>query len=177
MLLFFRCFRVVYKAKINPLGIDNDIVNLGAYTFPLLFKQLQVHQEFTVDSLMGFNRSQTLKYFFTLIFFFLSFISVSCSPPCRHDQIQPTTTSPSINKPPVTRNQVLYAKKTRPFFINNQERYKKRKKNTKNLTSRPAPFSVMLPKGFVPPSGSSPCHNMKPDLVAFYCDLSTASKP
>lgn len=126
---------------------------------------------------MGFNRSQTLKYFFTLIFFFLSFISISCSPPCSHDQIQPTTTSPSINKPPMTRYQVLYPKKTRPFFINNQERYKKRKKNTKNLTSRPAPFSVMLPKGFVPPSGSSPCHNMKPDLVAFYCDLSTASKP
>lgn len=51
MLLFFTCLRVVYKAKINPLGIDNDIVNLGAYTFQLLFKQLQVHQESTPSPL------------------------------------------------------------------------------------------------------------------------------
>ncbi|KAL3739552.1 hypothetical protein ACJRO7_020893 [Eucalyptus globulus] len=39
---------------------------------------------------------------------------------------------------------------------------------------RTRPFSVMLPKGFVPPSGSSPCHNDDPVAsVAVYCSLST----
>ncbi|CAI0545105.1 unnamed protein product [Linum tenue] len=45
-------------------------------------------------------------------------------------------------------------------------------------------FSVMLPKGFVPPSGSSPCHNAKPDestkgaaaatATSYSCRLSAA---
>ncbi|XP_019189272.1 PREDICTED: uncharacterized protein LOC109183671 [Ipomoea nil] len=38
-------------------------------------------------------------------------------------------------------------------------------------------FSAMLPKGFVPPSGSSPCHNTYPNSVTFFCDLSNAKKP
>lgn len=41
---------------------------------------------------------------------------------------------------------------------------KKKKKKTKKGSSTARPFSVMLPKGLVPPSGSSPaCHNDKPD--------------
>nr|GMD09745.1 Proteasome subunit alpha type-5 [Ipomoea batatas] len=31
-------------------------------------------------------------------------------------------------------------------------------------------FSAMLPKGFVPPSGSSPCHNTYPNSVTFFCN-------
>ncbi|CAA0823718.1 Unknown protein [Striga hermonthica] len=34
-------------------------------------------------------------------------------------------------------------------------------------------FSAMLPKGYVPPSDSSPCHNLYPNSVAFFCHLSS----
>ncbi|CAN8274644.1 unnamed protein product [Cochlearia groenlandica] len=53
-----------------------------------------------------------------------------------------------------------------------------KKKSYSNGFNRPVRpvdiFSVMLPKGFVPPSGSSPCHNQNPNSVnTLYCDLST----
>ncbi|KAG7034719.1 hypothetical protein SDJN02_04449, partial [Cucurbita argyrosperma subsp. argyrosperma] len=63
----------------------------------------------------------------------------------------------------------------------------KSKKNKKKTTARfesngnnnnkGRAFSVMLPKGFVPPSGSSPCHNQSPQSSspAFYCHLSAAT--
>ncbi|KAK7412581.1 hypothetical protein VNO78_04054 [Psophocarpus tetragonolobus] len=68
-----------------------------------------------------------------------------------------------------------------------QERFKKRrinmikhrKKMLKNMQQSPS-FSVMLPKGFVPPSGSSPCHNDQPNSMSssFHCHLSaTAQQP
>lgn len=48
---------------------------------------------------------------------------------------------------------------------------KKRKTRSKKLNS--SPFMAMLPKGFVPPSGSSSCHNVYPNSITFFCDLST----
>ncbi|ESQ55576.1 hypothetical protein EUTSA_v10027023mg [Eutrema salsugineum] len=50
----------------------------------------------------------------------------------------------------------------------------KKSNNGLNRPVRPDIFSVMLPKGFVPPSGSSPCHNQNPNsATTLYCDLST----
>ena len=45
--------------------------------------------------------------------------------------------------------------------------------NHKNKNDKGSAFSAMLPKGFVPPSGSSPCHNEDPQSssLAFYCHL------
>ncbi|KAL6546388.1 hypothetical protein OROMI_022109 [Orobanche minor] len=40
-------------------------------------------------------------------------------------------------------------------------------KNNNNIDARR--FSAMLPKGYVPPSGSSPCHNLYPNSVTFFC--------
>jgi hypothetical protein len=95
---------------------------------------------------------------------------------------------------------VFYLKNTDqpPMFLNKQERIKKmrmnrnknknmmkkqskqrkqrthRKKMVKNKMISPKPFSVMLPKGFVPPSGSSPCHNDQPNSVnSFHCYLAS----
>ncbi|CAL9225919.1 unnamed protein product [Arabidopsis halleri] len=49
-----------------------------------------------------------------------------------------------------------------------------KKSNGLNRPVRPDTFSVMLPKGFVPPSGSSPCHNQNPNsATTLFCDLST----
>ncbi|KAK4399353.1 hypothetical protein Sango_1410800 [Sesamum angolense] len=45
-----------------------------------------------------------------------------------------------------------------------------KRKRINNLDARR--FSAMLPKGYVPPSGSSPCHNVYPNSVTFFCDLS-----
>ncbi|PON43756.1 hypothetical protein TorRG33x02_333120 [Trema orientale] len=96
------------------------------------------------------------------------------------------------------RYRVFYLKNTTPFHntdrvrgdhqvvvvptTNNKKNKNKKtttilkRKKVKNLetTSRPA-FSVMLPKGFVPPSGSSPCHNENPNSVVFFC--ATSPKP
>lgn len=49
--------------------------------------------------------------------------------------------------------------------------FKSSNNNKKN--DKGSAFSVMLPKGFVPPSGSSPCHNENPQSssLAFYCHL------
>ncbi|RID78106.1 hypothetical protein BRARA_A00960 [Brassica rapa] len=49
----------------------------------------------------------------------------------------------------------------------------KKNSNGFNRPVRPDTFSVMLPKGFVPPSGSSPCHNQNPNSAStLFCDLS-----
>ena len=52
-----------------------------------------------------------------------------------------------------------------------------RRKKIKNFETTSRPFSVMLPKGFVPPSGSSPCHNENPNSVVFFCQLAASPKP
>ncbi|KAF8055138.1 hypothetical protein N665_1301s0013 [Sinapis alba] len=52
---------------------------------------------------------------------------------------------------------------------------KKKSSNGFNRPVRPDTYSVMLPKGFVPPSGSSPCHNqINPNsATTLFCHLST----
>lgn len=63
--------------------------------------------------------------------------------------------------------------------IKNMEMRKMKRKKIKKMKkfkSSSRPFSAMLPKGFFPPSGSSPCHNDNPKFVAFYCHL-TSPKP
>ncbi|XP_050234616.1 uncharacterized protein LOC126682892 [Mercurialis annua] len=108
-------------------------------------------------------------------------------------EIQPKNT---IEDQSVAQYQVFYLKNTTPFILDGDDQEavvvdsKNKNKNRKmtmrkrkidkdqikNFKSRT--FSVMLPKGFVPPSGSSPCHNDKPNFrVSFYCDLSTTMKP
>ncbi|KAF3658629.1 putative agamous-like MADS-box protein AGL62-like [Capsicum annuum] len=63
-----------------------------------------------------------------------------------------------------------------------KKKMKTRTLNLKNRESSPdnwsskRTYSAMLPKGFVPPSGSSPCHNTYPNSVAFFCQLSTTPK-
>ncbi|OAY29137.1 hypothetical protein MANES_15G120700v8 [Manihot esculenta] len=132
---------------------------------------------------MGFNR--TLKKLFC-IFIFLLFLVISnfAFPSSSSSHEIQSKTAP---KEPA-QYQLFYIKNAPPFILDSEGVYKKKRKNgkmvrkrkkqIKNLKTRPASFSVMLPKGFVPPSGSSPCHNEKPnnERVAFYCDLST-SKP
>ncbi|KAL1222936.1 hypothetical protein V5N11_013407 [Cardamine amara subsp. amara] len=45
----------------------------------------------------------------------------------------------------------------------NYFKMKAKKSNGLNRPVRPDTFSVMLPKGFVPPSGSARCHNQNPN--------------
>lgn len=49
-------------------------------------------------------------------------------------------------------------------------------KSSSNNWKRKRTYSAMLPKGYVPPSGSSPCHNTYPNSVTFFCHLSTTNK-
>nr|KYP38751.1 hypothetical protein KK1_039976 [Cajanus cajan] len=97
-------------------------------------------------------------------------------------EIQPQ--NPSSSTPPTHHYQVFYLKNTHSSSTSftKQERFKKRrikrnknhrKKMVKNMQQSRS-FSAMLPKGFVPPSGSSPCHNDQPNsLSSFHCHLST----
>ncbi|GAB4840616.1 hypothetical protein Ancab_021387 [Ancistrocladus abbreviatus] len=99
--------------------------------------------------------------------------------------------------------QLMYVKNTRPYVLNhnnnidqqfnmgsrskkkkkkmvrnlNKKRWKARKNAVNDIGDASRAFSVMLPKGFIPPSGSSSCHHDYPNSVSFYCGDSSANKP
>ncbi|KAL7211449.1 hypothetical protein ACSBR2_014336 [Camellia fascicularis] len=121
---------------------------------------------------MGFNHTLNL---YTILILLLLFISSSsyASPSSSHEvNANPPSTIPSQNRE-------FLIKHTSPFMLSKQEHTKKKKsmerrtmkrKKTKNFNSRA--FSAMLPKGFVPPSGSSSCHNGNPNSVTLDCYFS-----
>ncbi|EXC29365.1 hypothetical protein L484_021673 [Morus notabilis] len=144
---------------------------------------------------MGFFFAQTLminsKSFCPVILLFLLLLLVSSSSSLQTKLVK--TTAGSVDVPAAARTsfQVFYIKNTSPFFLDgqrepigiNKKRRNKtkttmmmRRKNIKNMERSRPNFSGMLPKGFVPPSGSSPCHNENPNSVVFFCDLGS-SKP
>ncbi|KAG6779375.1 hypothetical protein POTOM_015755 [Populus tomentosa] len=114
---------------------------------------------------MGFN--QTFKFFCAfLLFLLISIVAFSSASSC-HIVIQPSSPAKEL-----TQYQVFYIKNTNPFILdkepskNRKEKrkmlmMKRRKEMIKNFKTRS--LSAMLPKGSVPPSGSSPCHNQKPN--------------
>ncbi|KAK2393916.1 hypothetical protein QL285_055812 [Trifolium repens] len=141
-----------------------------------------------------FNSILTTLFF--LFFLMISHTASSSSHSSNKDLIKSQNPS-SVNTELSHYHQVFYLKNTDqpPMFLNKQERIKKmrmnrnknksmmkkqskqrthRKKIAKNMMKSPKPFSVMLPKGFVPPSGSSPCHNDQPNSVnSFHCYLAS----
>ncbi|GMI82233.1 hypothetical protein like AT4G18335 [Hibiscus trionum] len=140
--------------------------------------------------------NQALNHFFAFLLIFFAFLLLSLSSsPASCNEIHPkiNTTDPS-DRQPAAAYQVLHIKNTTPFFLNKPERgfdKKRTRKRKMKMTKRrkinmdgnfkTRPFTVMLPKGFVPPSGSSPCHNDKPDSSVaqdLICGLSgTTAKP
>ncbi|KAM5587688.1 hypothetical protein ABKV19_006230 [Rosa sericea] len=118
-----------------------------------------------------------LKYFILFFCTFLFFFTFPTSYSPSHDD---QTHSYSSAATTTAQHQVFYVKNTTPFLLDRQQRrltknHKKRAgKRNKNPTKKfknNGPFSVMLPKGFVPPSGSSPCHNGNPNTVVVFCDI------
>ncbi|WVY94708.1 hypothetical protein V8G54_033796 [Vigna mungo] len=141
------------------------------------------------------NLTPTLKCMCTITLFILFLLSytVSSSSSSTLAEIQHPNPSPTITPP--QHYQMFYLKNT-PYTtpFTKQERLKKRRtRRNKNMMrhrkkilsknmhqSRDSQrFSVMLPKGYVPPSGSSPCHNDQPNTVSssFHCHLSTTAQP
>ncbi|XP_038701208.1 uncharacterized protein LOC119998022 [Tripterygium wilfordii] len=122
---------------------------------------------------MGLNR--ILKLFCFLLCFL--FLLVKSSSVLNHESIQPKIDDPKE----ASHYRVLYMKKTKPFFLDKQEVNKRRKRRLKNKKmmkefKTSSGVSAMLPKGFVPPSGSgTPCHNQKHNSDFTFCDLSTAN--
>lgn len=115
-------------------------------------------------------------FFLLLLLFIMNIFSVSSISP------QPILPPPSADLP-----RSLYSiKKPRQSLFNDQERLIKNNKDNKNGFRRKKgfksknfdtrTFSAMLPKGFVPPSGSSPCHNEYPSSITFFCHLSSTEK-
>ncbi|KAL2459704.1 uncharacterized protein Fot_54448 [Forsythia ovata] len=88
----------------------------------------------------------------------------------RLHETQPTA-APSVALP--TKYQKFVVKNSTPFFLNKQGLQNKKekglnrkKKKIKNFNAKP--FLVMLPKGFVIPLGSPPCHNMYRNVATFF---------
>ncbi|KAG2689019.1 hypothetical protein I3843_09G119600 [Carya illinoinensis] len=125
---------------------------------------------------MGLN--QNLKYLICTVLFLFLLLGTSGFPsPVSSREIQPKVLPHEV---PADQYQEFYVKNTDTFAMNGeQDLRKKRRSSKKNIwrkkikkekTSRP--FAVMLPKGFVPPSGSSPCSNKYPHSAraTFHCD-------
>lgn len=133
--------------------------------------------------------SNCSSLFFLLLLFIIIIIpccsSLSPSSSQAHHQLIKPNIAPSNSNSQSRHSQYqeYYFKKSTVLFLNDKgfKKNKKglmknRRKKIKNLgisSSSSRPFSAMLPKGFVPPSGSSPCHNLHPNSVTFFCDLST----
>ncbi|KAE9594595.1 hypothetical protein Lalb_Chr18g0055481 [Lupinus albus] len=126
--------------------------------------------------------NQPFIKFLCITFLFLFLESYTTSSSSSNQEIQPqypSSTTLSHYHP------VFYLKNTDPKFFTKQETIKKMKRSKKNRKKmcknnvKTKPFYVMLPKGFVPPSGSSPCHNDLPNSVSFFhCHLtSTTTQP
>ncbi|KAL2502275.1 hypothetical protein Fot_36123 [Forsythia ovata] len=99
--------------------------------------------------------------------------------PSRLHETRPTA-APPMALP--TKYQKFIVKNSTPFFLNKWWHQNKKKKGlnmkkTKIKNFNAKHFLVMLSKGFVPLSGSSQCHNMYPNSVTFFCDLSTERQP
>ncbi|KAL6567303.1 hypothetical protein OROGR_000971 [Orobanche gracilis] len=124
-----------------------------------------------------------IKFFTIIIFLFsllsLIIISFASSPGSLlffndHDQLQ---TSPPVSRPDDKYTHGFrIRRRTKETFLNIRKnknhggtvlRKNKSRKTKNNIDARR--FSAMLPKGYVPPSGSSPCHNLYPNSVTFFC--------
>ena len=148
------------------------------------------------------NLSQSFKCMCTITLFTLFLISYtasySSSSSTQENQLQPQNPSSSSSTTnPIHYHQVFYLKNTdsSTSLSKQEQRFKKRriKRNSKNMmmmkhrkkmvknlqqtrdSSRA--FSVMLPKGFVPPSGSSPCHNDQPNSVSSFRCMAPLATP
>lgn len=87
--------------------------------------------------------------------------------------VSSSSQQPSAPGPEIIRFSKNYKKGTTTSLM--MRRNNKIRSSSKNdfddSTRTRRTFSAMLPKGFVPPSGSSPCHNQYPNSVTFFCDL------
>ncbi|XP_050367538.1 uncharacterized protein LOC126785903 [Argentina anserina] len=117
-----------------------------------------------------------LKYFVLFFCTFLFFFTIPISSSSPNDQTHSSYSSAAT----IAQYQVFQVRNTAPFLLdrqqrrltkNHKERAGSRNKNPTKKSKNSGPFSVMLPKGFVPPSGSSPCHNGNPNDVVVFCDL------
>jgi len=192
------------KSHNNPLEFPL-ILNLSAPHFHnFLHLPHKCTTKLSLFILMDNLNIETFKCILITLFF-LFFLMIphtasSSSPSSSHSsnnnqEIQSQNPS-STNTELSHYHQVFYLKNTDPpMFLSIQERIKKlkmnrnknknmmkqkkhrkhKKKIVKNMV-KSRPFSVMLPKGFVPPSGSSPCHNDQPNSVSFHCYL-TSTEP
>ncbi|KAI4370974.1 hypothetical protein MLD38_019259 [Melastoma candidum] len=121
---------------------------------------------------------------YLLLFFILSFLIFS-SPSCPSSSSSSSSNvlilSQEIgrNSPIVKRYRRLSsAKNGRPFPPSSDGDYFKERMTTLDKPARGfergRQFSVMLPKGLVPPSSLSLCHNGYPDSITAHCELSSS---
>ncbi|CAH8276182.1 unnamed protein product [Arabidopsis lyrata] len=157
-----------------------------------------------MDDLVLMKQSLLKSFIVSLILTLVFLISPSSSSSNQETRVSSTQKTEAYLNGNESPHQLVYIKKTTPFILNrrlqrNHHHRRRRydhhyyfyyrhtlrrradyfkmmakKSNGLNRPVRPDTFSVMLPKGFVPPSGSSPCHNQNPNsATTLFCDLST----
>lgn len=135
---------------------------------------------FLKPSLRRHTTKTPIKIFSVLLVIIILLFSVASSSSSSEDQPIPAPAT-------ATYYRVYHMKNTTPYFLKNKqaqqwrrnkkkkamEYYRKKMKGSSYIDIDTRAFSTMLPKGFVPPSGSSPCHNDFPNSITFFCQLSS----
>ncbi|KAL3376880.1 hypothetical protein AABB24_003348 [Solanum stoloniferum] len=108
-----------------------------------------------------------------LIFFFFFYLSCTCS---KEFQYSKNLGSEAPSSP--HDHEMIKNGEGGGLMTTNTKKMKTRTLKLKNRSSsenwnRKRTYTAMLPKGYVPPSGSSPCHNTYPNSVTFFCHFST----
>ena len=91
------------------------------------------------------------KLLFSAFLLFLSLIIFSLSQPMQEEEALAPRHDQNNNK--------------QAFHVTNDHDHVKEKMKGQYRRRKWLPFSQMMPKGYVPPSGSSACHNDMPDSV------------
>lgn len=159
----------LHPSSLSPFGIPN-----ASHLSPVS------------NHMMGLNQILSNSLISLLIFLMLfisTFLLGSSSGTANSDEALYYLTPPGSPSSPAAsqvvsrhhqqpQEQVFHMRKgpPAPFSKNKRKRTKRTKREDK---MKAGPFAAMLPKGTVPPSGSSTCHNEKPNSVKVFCSLSS----
>ncbi|CAL9104869.1 unnamed protein product [Musa textilis] len=152
-----------------------------------LFSFLVAPQTNKLSTIMGLRHS--LGFLTSLLTFLLSLLLFSL-PPSSLSTREDDARSPLT--PRERYRQDFHVMKPRPWpypsdddhLIHDSERRRMRRRRGGGAKRKPGyadlgatTFSAMLPRGFVPPSDSSWCHNGAPDSINIYCDHKSTTRP
>ncbi|KAH0696848.1 hypothetical protein KY290_014269 [Solanum tuberosum] len=117
------------------------------------------------------------KNLLLIFFFFFFYLSCTCSKEFQYSKnlgSEAPSSLPHDHDHEMIKNQEGGGLMTTKMKMDTRRlKLKSRGKSSSDNWNRKRTYTAMLPKGYVPPSGSSPCHNTYPNSVTFFCHFST----